>query len=144
MSPHSIPLVRFAESLVGLVKRLPLKVSAGKLGWQSSQNQALTKRRRFYSESGAEVHMAARLPYVTREDLPEGDRDIFDRLVQDRAGTPVGHIFRTIANAPNLLRPFVQLGGELLSKKQLDPKLRQLALLTIWRIAGAAYQIFHH
>ena len=40
--------------------------------------------------------MAARLPYVTREDLPEGDRDIFDRLVQDRAGAPVGHIFRTI------------------------------------------------
>jgi alkylhydroperoxidase family enzyme len=88
--------------------------------------------------------MAARLPYVTREDLPEGDRDIFDRLVQDRAGAPVGHIFRTIANAPNLLRRFLQLGGELRSKTQLDPKLRELALMTIGRLTGAEYEFVHH
>jgi alkylhydroperoxidase family enzyme len=88
--------------------------------------------------------MAARLPYVNREELPEADREIFDRVSRERGGAPVGNIFRTLANAPNLLRRFNALGGELRNGTQLDPKLRELALMTVGRLTGAEYEFVHH
>ena len=85
----------------------------------------------------------ARVPYLNREDLPEADRDIFDNLIAER-GQPVGNIFRTLAHTPGLLRRFLALGAELRNKTALDPKLRELALLTVGRIAQAEYEFVHH
>jgi alkylhydroperoxidase family enzyme len=85
----------------------------------------------------------ARLPYLNREDLPEADREIFDRLVEERK-TPVGNIFRMLAHTPNLLRRFLALGGELRNGTALDPKLRELALMTVGRLTGAEYEFTHH
>ena len=87
--------------------------------------------------------MAARLPYLTRNDLPEADRDVWDKFVASR-GTDPGHIHRTVAHAPNLLRRFLALGGELRNKTALDPRLRELALLTVGCIAQAEYEFVHH
>ena len=85
----------------------------------------------------------ARLPYLKREDLPEADRAIFDNLVEERK-TPVGNIFRILAHTPNLLRRFLALGGELRNGTALDPKLRELALVTVGRLTGAEYEFTHH
>jgi len=85
----------------------------------------------------------ARVPYLNREDLPEADRQIFDNLIAER-GQPVGNIFRTLAHTPNLLRRFLALGGELRNKTALDPKLRELAILTVGRLAEAEYEFVHH
>jgi alkylhydroperoxidase family enzyme len=87
--------------------------------------------------------MAARVPYLNREDLPEEDRRIFDNLVEERGG-PVGNIFRTLAHTPGLLRRFLGLGGELRNKTALDPKLRELAIVTVGRLADAQYEFVHH
>ena len=87
--------------------------------------------------------MAARLPYLTRNDLPEADRGIWDDFVKVRGSEP-GHIHRTVANAPNLLRRFVDLANELRGGTQLEPKLRELALMTVGRITGAEYEFVHH
>jgi alkylhydroperoxidase family enzyme len=88
--------------------------------------------------------MAARIPYLNREDLPEADRVLYDNLVKERGGAPVGNIFRTLANAPNLLRRFLGLGNELRNGTQLDPKLRELALMTVGRLTNAEYEFTHH
>jgi alkylhydroperoxidase family enzyme len=85
----------------------------------------------------------ARVPYLDREDLPEADREIFDRLIAER-GRPLGNIFRALANTPNLLRRFLALGGELRNKTALDPKLRELALMTVGRLTEAEYEFVHH
>jgi alkylhydroperoxidase family enzyme len=85
----------------------------------------------------------ARLPYLTREELPEGDRDIWDKFVQARGSEP-GHVHRIVANAPNLLRRFLGLADELRNGTELDPKLRELALMTVGRIAKADYEFLHH
>ena len=85
----------------------------------------------------------ARLSYLNREDLSEADREIFDRLVKERK-TPVGNIFRMLAHTPNLLRRFLALGGELRNGTALDPKLRELALMTVGRLTGAEYEFTHH
>jgi alkylhydroperoxidase family enzyme len=87
--------------------------------------------------------MAARFPYLTREQLPEADRDIWDNFVKSR-GTEPGHIHRTVAHAPNLLRRFVALADELRNETKLDPKLRELALMTVGRLTGAEYEFVHH
>src|ERR687887_114441 len=44
----------------------------------------------------------ARVPLISRDDLPEQERAVFDRLEASR-GTPTGNIWRALANAPNLL-----------------------------------------
>ena len=85
----------------------------------------------------------ARVPYLNREDLPESDRDVFDRLAEER-GRPVGNLFRALAHTPNLLRRFVSLGGHLRNRTALDPKLRELAILTVGRLAEAEYEFVHH
>ncbi len=87
--------------------------------------------------------MAARLPYLTRNDLSEADREIWDNFVKSRGSEP-GHIHRTVANAPNLLRRFVAMADELRNQTQLDPKLRELALMTVGRLTGAEYEFVHH
>jgi len=86
--------------------------------------------------------MAARVPYLSREDLPEADREIFDNLTRERGN--VGNIFRALANTPNLLRRFLALGGELRNGTALDPKLRELALMTVGRLTEATYEFTHH
>lgn len=87
--------------------------------------------------------MAARVPYLNREDLAETDREIFDNLAAERGGV-VGNIFKALAHTPNLLRRFLALGGELRNGTALDPKLRELALLTVGRLADAQYEFVHH
>jgi alkylhydroperoxidase family enzyme len=87
--------------------------------------------------------MAARLPYLTRNDLSEADRAIWDDFVRVRGAEPA-HIHRTVANAPALLRRFVDLANELRNGTQLDPKLRELALMTVGRLTGADYEFTHH
>jgi alkylhydroperoxidase family enzyme len=87
--------------------------------------------------------MAARVPYLNRDDLPEAEREIFDNLAAER-GQPVGNIFRTLAHTPKLLRRFLALGGELRNGTELDPKLRELALMTVGRLTNADYEFTHH
>ncbi len=87
--------------------------------------------------------MAARVPYLNREDLAEADRVIFDNLAAERGGT-VGNIFRALAHTPNLLRRFLGLGGELRNATELDPKLRELAIVTVGRLTDAQYEFVHH
>ncbi|HEY6418975.1 MAG TPA: carboxymuconolactone decarboxylase family protein [Candidatus Binataceae bacterium] len=84
----------------------------------------------------------ARVPYLNREDLPEADREIFDNLSAERGS--VGNIFRTLAHTPKLLRRFLGLGGELRNGTKLDPKLRELAILTVGRLTDAEYEFVHH
>jgi alkylhydroperoxidase family enzyme len=86
--------------------------------------------------------MAARLPYTTHNDLAEGDRAIWDRFVKER-GQP-GHIHRTLFNAPNLAGRFSDLAMELRNGTQLDPKLRELALMTVGRLTDGDYEFEHH
>ena len=87
--------------------------------------------------------MAARVPYLNREDLPEAERVIFDNLAKESGGA-VGNIFRVIANTPKFLRRFCSMGNQLRNKTALDPKLRELAIITVGRLTDAQYEFVHH
>ena len=84
----------------------------------------------------------ARLRYIDRDDLPEDKRYLFDNLSRD--GGRVGNLFRVLGHSPQLLHQFMRLGSDLRSRTKLDPRLRELAILTVGRLTEAAYEYVHH
>ncbi len=54
------------------------------------------------------------------------------------------NIFRMLANAPGLLRPFVDLGSAFLYHGELDPVIRECAILRVGYLSGAAYETAQH
>jgi alkylhydroperoxidase family enzyme len=73
----------------------------------------------------------ARLPYVTRAQLPESERSLFEEI-EARFGR-VNNIFRMLAHHPLLLRRLLQMSDGLRHATRLDPRLRKLAILTVAR-----------
>src|SRR5215813_14853077 len=84
----------------------------------------------------------ARLPYVTREQLPEPEQDIFDNLMQQRGS--VSHVFRMAAHSPVLLRRMLYFSDGLRNRTRLDPRLRELAIMTVGRLTDCEYEYVHH
>jgi uncharacterized peroxidase-related enzyme len=84
----------------------------------------------------------ARLPYLNREQLPELDRDIFDNLLAQRGG--IGNIFRVVAHSPLLLRRMLYFSDGLRNRTRLDPRLRELAIMTVGRLTNCEYEYVHH
>jgi 4-carboxymuconolactone decarboxylase len=84
----------------------------------------------------------ARLSYLTREQLPESERDLFDDLVRQRGA--VGNIFRIAAHSPLLLRRMLHFSDGLRNRTRLDPRLRELAIMTVGRLTDCEYEYVHH
>src|SRR5437763_16217165 len=79
----------------------------------------------------------ARLPYVDPGEAPERVREALDAL-------PPLNIFRMVANAETAFRPWLALGGALLSSLELDPRLRELAILRVGKLERAEYEWVQH
>ena len=79
----------------------------------------------------------ARLPYADREALPERVRETLEAL-------PPLNVFRMVANAETAFRPWLALGGALLSSLELDSRLRELAILRVGRLERAEYEWVQH
>lgn len=84
----------------------------------------------------------ARFPYLDREQLPELDRDIFDQLQTQRG--MVNNIFRVAAHSPLLLRRMLYFSDGLRNRTRLDPRFRELAILTVGRLTNCEYEYTHH
>lgn len=68
--------------------------------------------------------MAARLPYIERDQVPPEVQAVYDSL--QKATGRVGNIFKLMAHHPKSLPPFMQWYPKL-REGALDIKLRQLA-----------------
>jgi len=80
----------------------------------------------------------ARLPYVTPDNASE---PVADALRAMPAEVGIVHL---IAHAETCLRPFLRLGQAILTAQQLDPDLRELAILRTAQLTGAEYQAVQH
>jgi alkylhydroperoxidase family enzyme len=85
----------------------------------------------------------ARVPLLDRESLPPADRDIYDDYLAVRGRAP-SDIHRAIANAPNLLRAYMPLSNELRFGTRLDPRLRELAIVTVGWITHIEHEFKAH
>ena len=80
----------------------------------------------------------ARLPYVDKADASAPVREALDVV-------PPLNIFTTIAHAETALRPFLRYGAVLLGDLQLDPVLRELAILRVAQLTPhAEYEWVQH
>lgn len=79
----------------------------------------------------------ARLPLVDAENCPPKTRKALGNL-------PPLKIFRTMAHAENSFAPLLQLGGSILSQQELDPKLREYAVLQGAKYTRGEYEWIQH
>lgn len=79
----------------------------------------------------------ARLPYVDPSEAPEPVREALELL-------PPLNIFRLLANAEANFRPALRLGASILGQQDLDPLLRELAILRVARLTPAEYEWVQH
>jgi alkylhydroperoxidase family enzyme len=57
---------------------------------------------------------------------------------------PPLNIFRTVAHAETVFRPFLRFGGAVLGEMSLDPVVRELAILAVAKEAEAEYEWIQH
>jgi len=86
----------------------------------------------------------ARVPYLTHQDAstPEVEA-VWQRLEAERK-MPTANIFRALAHAPALLDAFLSYANALRDGSELDPKLRELAILAVGHAVDSEYEIAHH
>jgi alkylhydroperoxidase family enzyme len=54
------------------------------------------------------------------------------------------NIYRMLAHSENGLKSFTRMGNTLLHRCELDPALRELAIVRVGRLSRAAYEVFQH
>ena len=79
-----------------------------------------------------------RIPYPDPDKASPEVREMLGRLPRP------ANIFNMMAHAETCLKPVMKLGGTLLGKLQLDPKLRELCLLHAVKLEGGEYEWVQH
>jgi alkylhydroperoxidase/carboxymuconolactone decarboxylase family protein YurZ len=80
----------------------------------------------------------ALIPYPADDELDERAREVLDRL-------PIRiNLFSMLANAPAMMRPTLRLGQAILTGGELDPRLRELAILRVAAVTGTEYEWVQH
>src|SRR3954451_12976609 len=77
----------------------------------------------------------ARVPYLELSDLAPEDQDLLKRPIA---------LFKALVNSPKAARAFSGLGGFIRYGSQLDPRLRELAILQVGWLARSPYEWSHH
>ena len=81
----------------------------------------------------------ARTPTVTRESVPENQREAFDAYVQERGSVPTGGPGSVMLNAPQTAQLALGLAQYLRSDTSLSPRIRELAMLVAARENDCQY-----
>jgi len=79
----------------------------------------------------------ARLPYIDPQFASPDVREALDAL-------PPLNIFRMLAHADSAFIPYLHISGVLLAQLELDPKLRELAILLVAAHTSAEYEWIQH
>jgi AhpD family alkylhydroperoxidase len=80
--------------------------------------------------------MAPKIPLPTDDELGPEQRELLGQL-------PPLNVFRMVAGAPRAVRPFLALGGAVLSSA-LDARRREIAVLRVAHATGASYEWTQH
>lgn len=78
-----------------------------------------------------------RIPYPTEDELEPEARERMANL-------PPLNLIRMFANAPTALGPLTDLGQAILLQSELDPRLREVAILAVARACDSEYERLQH
>jgi alkylhydroperoxidase family enzyme len=77
----------------------------------------------------------ARVPYLEMSDLAPEDQDLLKRRIS---------LFQALVNSPKAARAFSGLGTYIRYGSNLNPRLRELAILQVGWLARSPYEWSHH
>jgi alkylhydroperoxidase family enzyme len=77
----------------------------------------------------------ARVPYLSESDLADTDRSLLARPI---------NLYRALAHSPDALRNHSALGSWIRHECELDPRLRELAILQVGYLTASPYEWSHH
>jgi len=77
--------------------------------------------------------MAARVPYVAREELDSAGQAIYDRIARDRNTDRVGLQFRALLNSPEATGYLTSMGAQLRFKSAIAENLKEFVICVISR-----------
>ena len=86
----------------------------------------------------------ARIPALARETIPEGQKEAFDELVQQRGGVPTGGPGSVLMNVPEVAKRGLELARYLRTDTSLSPRIRELAMLMTAREMDCQYIWYAH
>ena len=84
----------------------------------------------------------SRVKAIKEEQAPPEVQEIYGKIQNN--GAKIINLYRTLAHNPRVLRDFLRLGSSLLSKSELSPKLRELAILRVAKLTGSEYEWRQH
>ena len=85
----------------------------------------------------------ARISLFDTDQLPEPHRSAYETALAGRTGPRI-NIHRTVAHSPGVLVRFVELANELRNGTELDPRIRELVIVTVSNEKGATYESGKH
>ena len=77
----------------------------------------------------------ARLPYLDIDDLDEKNQDLLKRPI---------NLFRQLVNSTGGARAFGTLGHYIRYKSNLDPRIREMAIIQVGFLTKSEYEYTHH
>ena len=84
----------------------------------------------------------AKVPLVTRNDIPEDKRHVYDGIAGTRGS--VLNVFRTMLNSVDAAEAVANLGAYIRYRSPLDPAIRETAILATARESNTGYEWAHH
>jgi len=84
----------------------------------------------------------SRIKLVDKAGASPEVQEIYGRV--EGHGARILNLYKALAHNPDLLLNFMRLGNALLTKTELSPKLRELAILRIAGLAGSEYEWTQH
>lgn len=85
----------------------------------------------------------ARIDPADLDQLPEPHKSAYAEAMTGRSGPRI-HIHSTVGHSPGVLVRFVELANELRNGTLLEPRLRELVILTVSQLKGAEYEFGKH
>lgn len=80
----------------------------------------------------------SRIPYYEVDNATGKHAEFLGKL------KPHLNIYRMLANSEYGMKGFIRMGNALLHRCELDPVLRELAIIRVGRLSRAAYEVFQH
>src|SRR5262245_18899499 len=87
-----------------------------------------------------ETDMAARVPYVERENLDAEGQEIYDRIRRDRNSPTVGLQFRALLNSPKASGHLTSMGAQLRFQSAMPENPKELAIILVAREFNSAIE----
>lgn len=84
----------------------------------------------------------ARVPFVSRDDVPDIYGGLFDHSSSTRGH--VSNMFRALMGSPKLFQDRYDYSNSLRKNTDISDIHRELAILTVGRIANSEYEFLHH